>query len=561
MVAQCSAARAAPAPALGSRASTHRAVPAVARSASAATLPKPCNALRQIAARRSSSASGAAVAGRSGALRVAAKAGGEVLVVGSSGQTAARVVVNLLRAGFKVTAGVDTDPDEAREVVNFAKKLDLLAGSEAANLKLAEFNPLDGDSIATVLKRGARVVLVVGDQAGNRRPDLRIYDAVVDALLENAGRIAQLVLVTPQGGGGTQIFGRGGGGSGRLSPLEAKVAESGVGYLIVRAAPSDRVTDRYGEQANVVVAPAGELPSGLQASRAQVAAVVAKAMVQSSGNAVVEVGASPAAPAGSVAAQVAAALAGGVLAAEEEEEEEEAPASKQGGTGLFGGFGTRKIAKPAAVEEEEEEEEEAPAPAPKKGGFFTIGGTRKVSKPAPVEEEEEAVPAPAPAKKGGFFTIGGTRKISKPEPAPVEEEEEEEEAPAPAKKPAFAFGGFGTRKISKPEPAAVEEEEEEEAPAPKKAFAFGTSGSRRPAAAVAVAEPEARPAAPQRVVRGRAPVAAPAEEKPARAAPARQAAAEPAAAAAAPKKSGGFLGFLGISNETVYADEPPGLPA
>ena len=60
-------------------------------------------------------------------------------------------------------------------------------------------------------------------QAGNRRPDLRIYDAVVDALLENAGRIAQLVLVTPQGGGGTQIFGRGGGGSGRLSPLEAKV--------------------------------------------------------------------------------------------------------------------------------------------------------------------------------------------------------------------------------------------------------------------------------------------------------------------------------------------------
>ena len=254
-----------------------------------------------------------------------------------------------------------------------------------------------------------------------------------------------------------------------------------MGYLIVRAAPSDRVTDRYGEQANVVVAPAGELPSGLQASRAQVrswggaagaeagvagrqaaglavpdgatcrtwqrtcraehgrqqllavhtstcpfahllclppnacppppdlqvAAVVAKAMVQSSGNAVVEVGASPAAPAGSVAAQVrarwsggaphcrwvvarkaraglpvcsaqhttppctpvdsplpthaphpkqvAAALAGGVLAAEEEEEEEEAPASKQGGTGLFGGFGTRKIAKPAAVEEEEEE--------------------------------------------------------------------------------------------------------------------------------------------------------------------------------------------------------------
>lgn len=34
-----------------------------------------------------------------------AKAGGDVLVVGSSGQTAARVVVSLLRTGFKVTAG------------------------------------------------------------------------------------------------------------------------------------------------------------------------------------------------------------------------------------------------------------------------------------------------------------------------------------------------------------------------------------------------------------------------------------------------------------------------
>lgn len=30
--------------------------------------------------------------------------------------------------------------------------------------QLAEFNPLDAESIAGVLKRGSRVVLVVGDQ-------------------------------------------------------------------------------------------------------------------------------------------------------------------------------------------------------------------------------------------------------------------------------------------------------------------------------------------------------------------------------------------------------------
>lgn len=106
-------------------------------------------------------------------------------------------------------------------------------------------------------------------QAGSRKPDLRIYDAVVEALLENADRISQLVLVTPaSGGGGGGLFK--GGGGGRMSNVERAVVESGVEYLIVRAAPSDRVTDRYGEQAATLVGPAGTLPSGLQASRSQV---------------------------------------------------------------------------------------------------------------------------------------------------------------------------------------------------------------------------------------------------------------------------------------------------
>ena len=109
-------------------------------------------------------------------------------------------------------------------------------------------------------------------QAGSRKPDLRLYDAVLAALLENAARISQLVVVTPvAGGSGTGIFGRAGGASGgRLSALEQAVVDSGRPYLIVRAAPSDRVTDRYGEEANLVVAGFGGLPSGLQASRSQV---------------------------------------------------------------------------------------------------------------------------------------------------------------------------------------------------------------------------------------------------------------------------------------------------
>ncbi|PRW57034.1 TIC chloroplastic [Chlorella sorokiniana] len=498
---------------------------AAASQARVATQKQAVSGGQGIAQRR---ARAAAAGRRLAAATVAAKAGGDVLVVGSSGQTAARVVVSLLRTGFKVTAGVDTDLEESQEVVKFAKQLEILNKGEAGSLKLAEFNPLDAESIAGVLKRGSRVVLVVGDQAGSRRPDLRIYDAVLEALLENAGRIAQLVVVTPLGGGGGGGFFGGGGGAsgGRLSNLERRVVESGVDYLVVRAAPSDRVTDRYGEQANVVVAPVGRLPGNLQASRAQVAAVVAEAMAQAKGDAIIEVAASPAAPDAPLRSQVAAALAGAQLEVEEEEEEEE---------------------------------EAAPAPA-KRGGFFTIGGGRKPALKAAVvveeEEEEEEEEAPAPAKKPAFGFGGfGTRKITARQQVVVEEEEEEEEeeAPAPAPAPKKGFFTLGSRKAA-PAPVVEEEEEEEEeapAPAPKRGgFAFG---SRRGGAAVAVAEPEAEaPPATRRIVRGRNPVAAPEEPK-ARPAPAQQQ--QKKEEGAAPKKSGGFLGFLGISNETVYADE------
>ncbi len=84
----------------------------------------------------------------------------------------------------------------------------------------------------------------------------------------------------------------------------------------------------------------------------QVAAAVAAAMAQAKGNAVIEVGASPSAPAQDLASQVAQALSAGQQ----------------------------------AEEEEEEEEEEAPA-ASAMPAFFTIGGTKKKKAAAPVEVE------------------------------------------------------------------------------------------------------------------------------------------------------------------------------
>jgi hypothetical protein len=45
-------------------------------------------------------------------------------------------------------------------------QVDILTAGEAGSLKLAEFNPLDADDLGAAIKRGGRVVLVVGDQVG-----------------------------------------------------------------------------------------------------------------------------------------------------------------------------------------------------------------------------------------------------------------------------------------------------------------------------------------------------------------------------------------------------------
>lgn len=138
-----------------------------------------------------------------------------------------------------------------------------------------------------------------------------------------------------------------------------------------------------------------------------------------------------------------------------------------------------------------------------------------------------------------MFGGGGTRKVVR-EPVAAEEEE----APAkPARKPAFSFG---TVRMSKQQKAAAVEEEE--APAPKKAFAFGTVGSR----AKQQTEVEEAPAT-RRIIRGRKPVAAEPEKPAPRAAPKKEAV--KAEAGAKKNGSGGFLGFLGVSQETIYADE------
>lgn len=257
-----------------------------------------------------------------------------------------------------------------------------------------------------------------------------MYDSVVDALLDNASKIGQLVVVTPQGGGGGQLFGRGGGGSGaRLSPLEAKVAASGANYLIVRAAPSDRVTDRYGEQANLVVAPAGGLPSGLQASRAQVGFSSACAAVDrwwwGMRGVSKRCGPGLVPPPVQQVVQRLGWLCG---------------STPRHDTTLPGPPDLLPVFRPSATR-------------PRLQVAAAVAqAMAQASRSAVIEVgASPAAPATSLASAVAQALAGGAQQ---------EEVEEEEEAPAPT--PAKTVFGFGTRKISKPAPVAVEEEEEEE---------------------------------------------------------------------------------------------------
>ena len=91
------------------------------------------------------------VSGLSRSSSLTCRASGDVLTIGSTGQTCSRIVVQLLKNGFKVQAGVDTDLGEAQEVVGFAKKLEIISSADASALRPRALNVLDPDDIAQAL--------------------------------------------------------------------------------------------------------------------------------------------------------------------------------------------------------------------------------------------------------------------------------------------------------------------------------------------------------------------------------------------------------------------------
>ena len=129
------------------------------------------------------------------------------------------------------------------------------------------------DAAAVHLRRGARVVAVVGDGAGKAaKLDLRAATRVL--LAAQKANASQFVLVAPVGSAGflASLFGGGiGGGSGSGSPskLEQDLAASGLDFIVIRTGRTDVQDSEFEAANNVAVGTQGALPSQARITKNQ----------------------------------------------------------------------------------------------------------------------------------------------------------------------------------------------------------------------------------------------------------------------------------------------------
>ncbi|RMZ55312.1 hypothetical protein APUTEX25_003450 [Auxenochlorella protothecoides] len=235
-------------------------------------------------------------------LRHVCRAGGrDVVVLGSRGKIAARIVQQLLSQGYGVTA--DADEGRSQDLLEFASKFGLLSASERKALKLVDFDATDVDSVGLALGgRGSqRVVLVAGDSVGSMRIEDSVASAAIDAVLSSSARVSQFVLVSQLAGGGGGWFGLGGGSRGaKLSSLEQAVVDSADSALLLR-------TGKWSEDGGNSVPLAtgrGGLPRGASVPVGIVAQGVVESLGLTSGDGVVEVGAGGSEEEGSLRDQI-----------------------------------------------------------------------------------------------------------------------------------------------------------------------------------------------------------------------------------------------------------------
>ncbi|KAL0019003.1 hypothetical protein WJX79_006320 [Trebouxia sp. C0005] len=414
--------------------------------------------------------------------------GGDVFVAGGNGQLSARIIQELLRGGFKVTAGV-ADVEEAQAGLDFAKRFEIIKSAEAKNIRLEAVDLSDESAIADALPRNARVLVAVGDNLGGQRADNQLLDRTLSAAVSKGAK--QFILVTPLGGGGGGglfggLFGGGGGSSKKPSKIERQVAESGLDFVIVRTAKTEAGEPSLAE-AGVSVTPQGSLTGSSKVTRSQVAEVVAEVLLQAQTDVLVEVAADPDTPSQNVDSIVAQALPDCSIAEEAQDEDEEVAEQEEGqglpppAKGLFGRTQALKA----------QPQQSASDSSPQQNGAGLFGGRSKSSPDAPTGPQKQkkigaklvdAKPAfgdedddKSKSQKGGGLggLFGGRSKASADAPAGPQKQKKTDSKSVDAKPAGKQRGGFGQLFGGKKQQEAEEEEEEDSAPQNPLAGLFG----------------------------------------------------------------------------------------
>eukprot|EP00798_Chlamydomonas_sp_ICE-L_P012780 gene12780-16037_t len=211
-----------------------------------------------------------------------ARSSDTIFVAGSTGRLGARIVRELLAAGYKVRAGA-RDVESAQKNVDIGVTYGLLQPDAMKRLQIVPFDLKDTDGMSTAIGNASRVVCAVGAAESEvlNRDGPKSVDGEGSIALVNAAKatgVTQFVLVTSLGtgklgfpAGVLNLF------WGVLSwkrKAEEALEASGMSYTIVRPGGMERPKDDFKETNNMVLSPRDTTFGGL-VSRLQVAELVA----------------------------------------------------------------------------------------------------------------------------------------------------------------------------------------------------------------------------------------------------------------------------------------------
>ncbi|MEW5297169.1 MAG: hypothetical protein WDW36_000394 [Sanguina aurantia] len=207
-----------------------------------------------------------------------------VFVAGATGRTGARIVRELLSAGFVVRAGA-RNVEEAEKVLDLAVTYGAIPADQAERIVVVPFDIEDESTFVEALGDANKVVCAVGasetavfDTTGPQRIDGDGTTSLIEAA--TALGLDQFILISSLGTGKlgwpASVLNLFWGVLTQKRKSEVVLERSGLRYVIIRPGGMEKPTDAYKETHQVVLAPR-DTRFGGQVSRLQVAELVAAA--------------------------------------------------------------------------------------------------------------------------------------------------------------------------------------------------------------------------------------------------------------------------------------------